>query len=189
MNGPNIDPNELAQLKKRMAGMSKKDLHAMLTNIMKNNNFGLGTKDDLSSVSGNHQTDATSRLRQAIARKASNRKTKVVRNRNLEKQQTANKELHRVDGKDGEASPNNDHEIENLDTPHVHTDACNHDTPHVHTAACNHDTKVKFMQNNDNVNNEDATNNDNTQVLGKNAKRNKRRREAAKTKQEVVNEK
>lgn len=188
MDGPQIDMKDINNLKKKLGNMPKDQLMATLANILKNNNFGLGAKENLSKVSGDHRTDAAVRLREAIARKNFGRKSKFSRNLEMERHQSANKELHRVDGKDGQ--PDVDAELENLDEPSVPTNTVR---PHVHSAACSHghqhpnaSTHVKsvskIVQKDGSDKSDDKESEQQEQSVGKNAKRNKKRRDAAKKK-------
>jgi hypothetical protein len=147
MDGPQIDLKDINNLKKKMESMPHSERMALLASILKNNNFGLGAKENLSKVTGDHLIDASARLRAAIARKGSQRKSKVALNFEIERHQATNKELHRIDGKDGEPSP--------LEPE-----------PHIHSYKPS----------------DDETKEPNDQALGKNAKRNKKRRDAAKKK-------
>ena len=143
MDGPQIDLKDINNLKKKMESMPHSERMALLADILKNNNFGLGAKENLSKVSGDHLIDASARLRTAIARKGSQRKSKASLNFEIERhQRQTNKE---------DPSPSEP-------------------KPHIHSSDCNHKLT------------DDETKEPNHQAHGKNAKRNKKRREAAKKK-------
>ena len=56
LDGPQINQKDIDKLyKKATNGMSKAQLNLLLANLQKNNNFGLGDKDNLSSVSDDHK--------------------------------------------------------------------------------------------------------------------------------------
>jgi hypothetical protein len=139
MDGPQIDLKDINNLKKKMESMPHSERMALLADILKNNNFGLGAKENLSKVSGDRLTDASARLRAAIARKGSQRKSKVALNFEIERHQANKQDPSQSDPE-----------------------------PHIHSSDCNHKPT------------DDETKELNDQVLGKNAKRNKKRREAKK---------
>lgn len=73
-SAPSFDMKELEKLKKKMSGMSKTQLGAMLANMLKSSS--LDSKENLSSVSSDHRSDVAKRLHEAIALKKLNRKKK-----------------------------------------------------------------------------------------------------------------
>ena len=183
LNGPQLDAVKLMSLQKKLMGMTQtqqSQFKEMLTSILKNNNFGLGTKENLSSVSNAHRSGAAEKLREAIARKGLSRKSKTARNFTSDRNQTTSKDLHH--------KHNADTKIENLDNLSLTKDSANQ---HIHSDACNHEHEPKHehephkLKSNESFKKNEMTdgieNSESSKIIpGKNAKRNKNRRTIAK---------
>lgn len=174
LNGPQMNTDFLENLKKNMNSKQRTQFQKMLANVVAQEKFGLGTNPNLSTVSEEHKTDSAKRLRQILAEKRFGRKSKFAQLHSSNTKESTNTELRRKDGNDGldfEPDPdsipdsNQDQDVENLDGPEQ---VSNNPTPHVHSVACAHDHGATNVH--------DATH------KGKNAKRNKKRRDAAKLK-------